>query len=59
MGLLDQWRITAQITAVLSAIKIICWLAKEEVTHTTKYESLLNLQLALVAAIWMSYMLLT
>ena len=34
-------------TDVVSAMKIICWLAKEEVAHTTKYESSLDLAVSL------------
>ena len=39
--------VTAQRNAVVGAMKIIYWLAKEEVAHTTKYESLLDLAISL------------
>lgn len=38
---------TAQRNAVVGAMKIIYWLAKEELAHTTKYESLLDLAISL------------
>ena len=40
-------QITMQRKAVVGAMKIIYWLAKEEVAHTTKYESLLDLAIDL------------
>ena len=40
-------QVTAQRNAVVGAMKIIYWLAKEEVAHTTKYESLLDLAISL------------
>ena len=40
-------QITAQRKAVVGAIKVMYWLAKEEVAHTTKYESLLDLAISL------------
>ena len=40
-------QVTAQRRAVVGAMKIIYWLAKEEVAHTTKYESLLDLAISL------------
>ena len=33
-------QVTAQRNAVVGGMKLIYWLAKEEVAHTTKYESL-------------------
>ena len=36
-------QVTAQRNAVVGAMKVVYWLAKEEVAHTTKYESLLDL----------------
>lgn len=38
---------TAQRNAVVGSMKVIYWLAKEEVAHTTKYESLLDLAISL------------
>ena len=40
-------RVTAQRNAVVGAMKVVYWLAKEEVAHTTKYESLLDLAINL------------
>ena len=40
-------QVTAQRNAVVGAMKIIYWLAKEEVAHTTKYKSLLDLSINL------------
>ena len=40
-------QITLQRNAVVGAMKIMYWLAKEEVAHTTKYESLLDLAIDL------------
>ena len=37
-----------QSKAVIGAMKIIYWLAKEEAAHTTKYESLLDLTVDLL-----------
>ena len=40
-------QITARRNAAVGAMKIIYWLAKEEVAHTTKYKSLLDLAISL------------
>ena len=40
-------QITLQRQAVVGAMKIIYWLAKEEVAHTTKYKSWLDLAIDL------------
>ena len=40
-------QITARRNAVVGAMKIVYWLAKEEVAHTTKYEYLLDLTISL------------
>ena len=34
--------IAAQRVAIQGALKVVYWLCKEEVAHTTKYESLIN-----------------
>lgn len=39
-------QVTARRRAVVGAIKIIYWVAKEKVVHTTKYESLLELAIS-------------
>ena len=39
--------IAAQRVAVKGAMKVVYWLCKEEVTHTTKYESLVDLAISL------------
>ena len=39
--------IAAHRNAVIGAMKVIYWLCKEEVAHTTKYESLLDLAISL------------
>ena len=38
-----QQQVVAQRKAVIGALKVVYWLAKEEIAYTTKYESLLNL----------------
>ena len=40
-------QVTTQQNAVVGAMKVVYWLAKEEVAHTTKYESLLDLAINL------------
>ena len=40
-------QVSAQRKAVVGAMKVLYWLAKEEVAHTTKYESLLDLAISL------------
>lgn len=40
-------QVIAHRKAVVGAMKVIYWLAKEEVAHTTKYESLLDLAMSL------------
>lgn len=35
--------LVAQCKAVIGALKVVFWLAKEEIAYTTKYESLLSL----------------
>jgi hypothetical protein len=39
--------IAAQRVAVKGAMKVVYWLCKEEVAHTTKYESLIDLVISL------------
>ena len=38
-----QQQVVAQCKAVIGALKVVYWLAKEEIAYTTKYESILNL----------------
>ena len=38
-----QQQVIAQRKAVIGALKVVYWLAKEEIAYTTKYESLLSL----------------
>ena len=42
-----ECQVTAQRKAVVGAMKVMYWLAKEEVAHTTKYESLFDLAISL------------
>lgn len=45
--LLIEKQVTAQQKVVMGAMKVVYWLAKEEVAHSTKYESLLDLAISL------------
>ena len=46
--------IAAQRVAVQGALKVVYWLCKEEVAHTTKYESLIDLAISWDALTWRS-----